>query len=40
MTEKDLREQIAKKIESVPIGSLNGLGMQMIAAEIVRGKNV
>ena len=38
--EGELREKIAYNIESVKVGSLNGLGMQMIAAEIVRGKNV
>lgn len=40
MTEQELREKIAKEIESVTIGSLNGLGMQIIAAKIAREKNV
>ncbi len=37
--EGELREKIAHNIESVKIGSLNGLGMQIIAAKIARGED-
>lgn len=37
-----LREEIARDIETIPLGDdnaqLNGLGMRMIAADIARGK--
>lgn len=36
IVEGELREKIAQTIESVQIGSLNGLGMQIIAAKIAR----
>jgi len=39
IVEGELREKIAKTIESVEIGSLNGLGMQIIAAKIAREEN-
>jgi hypothetical protein len=41
MTEKELRELIAKEIESVDIESskTNAVGMKIIAAKIARGKN-
>lgn len=38
---QELREQIAKEIESIDIGGtaqLNALGMRMIAAKVARGK--
>jgi len=39
---KAVREQIAKDIESIPLGEdnnqLNGLGMRMLAAQTARGK--
>ena len=38
--EGELREKIAYNIESVKVGSLNGLGMQIIAAKIARGEDV
>ncbi len=38
-----LREEIARKIELIPLGEdnaqLNALGMRMIAARIARGKD-
>lgn len=38
-----LREEIARAIESIPLGEdnaqLNGLGMRMLAAKIARGKD-
>ena len=42
MTEKELRELIAKEIESVDIeiSKTNAVGMKIIAANIARGKNV
>lgn len=38
---QELREQIAKEIESISIGGssqLNALGMRMLAAKVARGK--
>ena len=38
---KAVREQIAKEIENIDLGSssqLNGLGVRMIATKIARGK--
>jgi hypothetical protein len=42
MTEKELRELIAKEIElvDVEISKTNAVGMKIIAANIARGKNV
>jgi len=42
MNEKELREKIAKEIESVNIedSKTNGLGMKIIAAKIVRGEKI
>jgi hypothetical protein len=42
MNEKELREKIAKEIESVNIedSETNGLGMKIIAAKIVRGEKI
>jgi hypothetical protein len=39
MNEQELREQIAKEIESIEIESsiTNALGMRMMAAEVARG---
>ena len=38
-----LREEIARAIESIPLGEdnaqLNGLGMRMLAAKVARGEN-
>jgi len=42
MTEQELREKIAKDIENFDLNGtaqLNGLGMKIIAAQIVRGTN-
>jgi hypothetical protein len=41
MNEQELREEIAKAIESVDIESseTNGYGMKIIAAKIARGEN-
>jgi hypothetical protein len=43
MNEKNIREQIAKDIESIPLGEenaqLNGLGMRMMAAKVARGES-
>jgi hypothetical protein len=41
MDEKELREQIAKAIESIEIVSdeTNALGMRIMAAKIARGTN-
>ena len=44
MNEQELREQIAKEIESIsletgePNAQLNALGMRMMAAQVARGK--
>jgi len=42
MNEKELREKIAKEIESVDIedSKTNGLGMRIIAAKIARGEKL
>ena len=43
MDEKQIREQIAKEIEDIDLGGtaqINGLGMQILAAKIARGKNL
>jgi hypothetical protein len=43
MNEQELREQIAKEIESIsleagePNSQLNALGMRMMAAQVARG---
>lgn len=38
-----LREEIARAIESIPLGEdnaqLNGLGMRMLAAKVARGES-
>ena len=42
MTEQELREQIAKDIESLDLGGtaqVNGLGMRILAAQVARGTN-
>ena len=39
--EQELRERIAKEIESIDLGGLaqvNGLGMRILAAKVARGK--
>lgn len=39
--EQQLRERIAKEIESISLGGssqVNGLGMRILAAEVARGK--
>jgi hypothetical protein len=38
MDEKELREQIAKQIEAIPITVENAIGLQIIAAKIARGQ--
>ena len=42
LNEMSLREEIAKAIESIPLGEeneqLNALGMRIIAAKIARGE--
>jgi hypothetical protein len=42
MTEQELREQIAKDIESIDVenSKTNGVGMKILAAKVARGKNV
>lgn len=42
MNEQELREQIAKEIESIDIESskTNAVGMKILSAKIARGKNV
>ena len=41
--EMTLREEIARAIESIPLGEdnaqLNGLGMRMLAAKVARGES-
>ena len=39
MNEQQLREQIAKEIESIDHIKLNGLGMKILALEVIRKKN-
>jgi hypothetical protein len=41
MNEKDIREQIAKEIESLPIEDsvTNALGMRILAAKVARGES-
>ncbi len=44
LDEKTLREELAKAIESIPLGEencqLNALGMRMLAATVVRNYRV
>jgi len=35
-----VREQIASDIEAIEIGSSNGLGIRMLAANVARGKSI
>ena len=41
MNEKEIREQIAKEIESLPIEDsvTNALGMRILAAKVARGES-
>jgi len=41
MNEKDIREQIAQEIESLPIEDsvTNALGMRILAAKVARGES-
>ena len=41
MNEKDIREQIAKEIETLPIEDsvTNALGMRILAAKVARGES-
>ena len=42
MSEQELREQIAKAIESIDVESskTNAVGMRILAAKVARGENV
>lgn len=39
-TVQEVREKIAKDIEAIEVGSTNGLGMRMLAANVARGKAI